>query len=61
MSQQLGVAPDPVNRDLYDMLVAAARRGDLLYYRWSGRCSDSTSTVRAIAIELGHLLGEAEV
>jgi hypothetical protein len=36
VTDQLGEAPEHVNKDLYDTLVAAARRRDLLFYSQVG-------------------------
>jgi hypothetical protein len=58
MNEELGVAPEHVNRDLYDTLIAAARGQDLLFYSQVGPKLRLNFESPADRNRIGHLLGE---
>ena len=58
MSSQLGVAPEHVNKDLYETLIAAARRKDVLFYSQVGPMLRLNFDSPADRNRIGHLLGE---
>jgi hypothetical protein len=58
MSGQLGLAPEHVNRDLYETLVAAARRGELLFYSQVGPMLRLNFESPGDRNRIGQLLGE---
>jgi hypothetical protein len=58
MTDQLGQAPDHVNKDLYDTLVAAARAQDLLFYSQVGPMLRLNFESPGDRNRIGQLLGE---
>ena len=58
MSGSVGEAPEHVNKDLYDKLVVAARRRDLLFYSQVGPMLRLNFESPADRNRIGQLLGE---
>jgi hypothetical protein len=58
MSEQVGTAPEHVNKDLYDRLVAAARHREVLFYSQVAPMLRLNFESPADRNRIGHLLGE---
>jgi hypothetical protein len=58
MTEPFGVAPEHVHRELYDTLVAAARRRDVMFYSQVAPMLGLNFESPADRNRMGHLLGE---